>query len=645
MRRAVSALALLAAPVLAAATAATAAPPVAAYGQLPSLGEFSLSPDGTRFAAIVGSDEGAELQVRSLADGALVMASPAGRYKLRAVQWAGPDFLVLTIGQTRQMNSDDFIIAGRGEYYQALRYDFRAKAWKRLMENVPLTGNTINGPPVVVMNDGKPQLIVSGFSIPTNAVLPSVFRIDLASGGVRVVERGSPETEGFVIDGNGAVVARSEYNQKTGVWKVAANRNPGWAEIYRETALVDSPSLLGLGRTPGTVRVETRKSGEWEIHELALADGAWTPEEEADATGAVNSDTTQAPIAYATRTMAGVDYQFIDPADARLWRGITRSFAGAQVDFEGWTPDRSKVAVNVFGGAFGNGLYIVDRVAKTAGLLSQRYAGIEAADIAKVEAITYKAADGTDIPAYLTLPNGRTAKGLPLIVLPHGGPAVRDEPGFDWWAQAFASRGYAVLQPQFRGSGGFGAAFRDAGFGQWGRKMQTDVSDGVRHLAAQGMIDPKRVCVVGGSYGGYVAMAGVTLQQGVYRCASSFAGVSDLGKWLQRRATGDRRNTESGRTWQRFIGSDNPDDPKVAAVSPARQIARLNAPLQLIHGTDDLVVPIEQSQFMADAAKAAGKTVEFISVPRQDHWLSSAAGRVAVLEAQIAFVLKHNPPD
>jgi dipeptidyl aminopeptidase/acylaminoacyl peptidase len=164
------------------------------------------------------------------------------------------------------------------------------------------------------------------------------------------------------------------------------------------------------------------------------------------------------------------------------------------------------------------------------------------------------------------------------VVLPHGGPAARDEPGFDWWAQAFASRGYAVLQPQFRGSTGFGAAHRDAGFGEWGRKMQSDVSDGVRHLAAQGTIDAKRVCVVGASYGGYVAMAGVTLEQGVYRCASSFAGVSDLGRSLQRRATGERRNTETARWWQRFYGSSDPNDPKLAAISPARQIARLNAP-------------------------------------------------------------------
>ena len=628
-----------------ASAAAQAAPPIAAYGQLPSLDQFTLSPDGNRFAAIVGSGEGAELQVRSLTDGAILMASPAGKLKLRAVQWAGPQHLILTVSQTRQMSSTDFMFAGRGEYLQLLRYDFGTKSWGRLMENIPLTGNTVDGPPVVIEADGKPQLIVTGFSIPDSTSMSTVFRIDVSSRSVRMMERGIPDTNGWVIGADGSVLARSDYNQKTGLWKILANRNPGWAEVYKETALVDSPGLLGVGRTPGTVRMATRKSGQWETHEVALADGAWNAVAETDASAVIVSEATQAPIGFVNRTMASVDYQFIDPNDAKLWRGIIRAFPGAQVEWEGWTPDRGKVAVNVYGGQFGNGIYVVDRVGKTAGLLSQRYAGIEPADIAKVEAITYKAADGLEISAFLTLPPGRTAKGLPLVVLPHGGPAAHDEAGFDWWAQAIASRGYAVLQPQFRGSTGFGAAHRDAGFGEWGRKMQSDVSDGVRHLAAQGTIDAKRVCVAGGSYGGYVAMAGVTLEQGVYRCASSFAGVSDLGKWLERRASGDRRNTETARWWQRFIGSSDPRDPKVAAISPARQIARLSAPLQLIHGTDDLVVPIEQSRLMADAAKAAGKTVEFISVPQQDHWFSNAAARVAILEAQIAFLLKHNPPD
>ena len=204
-----------------------------------------------------------------------------------------------------------------------------------------------------------------------------------------------------------------------------------------------------------------------------------------------------------------------------------------------------------------------------------------------------------------------------------------------------------MLQPQFRGSTGFGAAHRDAGFGEWGRKMQTDVSDGVRHLAAQGIIDPKRVCIAGASYGGYAAMAGVTVEQGVYRCASAVAGVSDLRRMLQREVSdaGGTRATATVRWWQRFMGAKSPNDTAVDAVSPARLAAKLSVPLQLIHGKDDLVVPFEQSRFMESAAKDAGKPVEFVTLAAEDHWLSRPATRIAMLEAQIAFLEKHNPPD
>ena len=140
----------------------------------------------------------------------------------------------------------------------------------------------------------------------------------------------------------------------------------------------------------------------------------------------------------------------------------------------------------------------------------------------------YKARDGLDIPAYLTLPPGKAPKNLPVVVMPHGGPDYRDYIGFDWMAQFFANRGYAVLQPNFRGSSGYGHKFTEAGLHQWGLKMQDDISDGVKKLIADGIANPKRVCIVGASYGGYAALAGATFTPDLYACAVSFAGISDL---------------------------------------------------------------------------------------------------------------------
>ena len=232
---------------------------------------------------------------------------------------------------------------------------------------------------------------------------------------------------------------------------------------------------------------------------------------------------------------------------------------------------------------------------------------------------------------------------MPLVVLPHGGPASRDLPNFDWWAQAIASRGYAVLQVNFRGSDGFGSEFERAGYGEWGRKMQTDLSDGVRYLAAQGTIDPKRVCITGASYGGYAAMAGPTLDRGVYRCAVAVAGVSDLGRMIAHASYAQGRS--AFRYWKRFMGAESASDPKLDEISPAKLAARSDAPILLIHGVDDTVVPYEQSQIMADALRKAGKPVAFVTMKGEDHWLSKGATRLEMLTATVAFLEMHNPPN
>ena len=205
-----------------------------------------------------------------------------------------------------------------------------------------------------------------------------------------------------------------------------------------------------------------------------------------------------------------------------------------------------------------------------------------------------------------------------------------------------ASRGYAVLQVNFRGSAGFGAQHLQAGYGQWGRKMQTDLSDGVRHLAGQGLIDPARVCIVGASYGGYAALAGATLDRGVYRCAASVAGVSDL-----RRMVGWSK-TNKGRTaqkyWIRFMGADDPDDPVLRELSPAEKVEGVTTPILLVHGRDDTVVPLEQSAIMQRALEKAGNPAEMVVMNGEDHWLSRGETRLRMLNAVTMFLEKNNPP-
>ncbi|HEY5346927.1 MAG TPA: alpha/beta fold hydrolase, partial [Rhizomicrobium sp.] len=247
--------------------------------------------------------------------------------------------------------------------------------------------------------------------------------------------------------------------------------------------------------------------------------------------------------------------------------------------------------------------------------------------------------DGLDIPAYLTLPPGKLAKDLPLVVMPHGGPDARDMLGFDWWVQFLVNRGYAVLQPEYRGSYGYGRKFTEAGFKQWGLKMQDDISDGVKKVIADGIADPKRVCIVGASYGGYAALAGGAFSPDLYACVVSFAGVSDLPHMLHTEHLYNGREASS--FWSSRIGSTDENWDQLKTTSPALHADKFRAPVLLLHGEGDTTVHIDQSEIMNDALKKAGKQVTFIRLPGSDHYLSLADTRIRVLQETEKFLDKY----
>ena len=334
-----------------------------------------------------------------------------------------------------------------------------------------------------------------------------------------------------------------------------------------------------------------------------------------------------------------------EPSAAARVRGTLKAFPNESVDLASWSQDFAKIIVFTSGSGDSGTYWLVDIPTGDAKPLGYSYPSVEADDVGTIQVVDWKPADGLELHGVLSLPAGRPGKALPLVVMPHGGPEARDYPVFDWWAQAFASRGYAVFQPNFRGSAGYGSAFRNAGFGQWGRKMQSDISDGVAELARRGVIDPKRACIVGGSYGGYAALAGVTLQNGLYRCAVSVAGVSDPAGMISESQFQSGDDNISERYWKTFMGVNYRYAAEMEPFSPLKQAARADAPILLIHGADDTVVPIEQSRGMAKALRAAGKPVELLEMATADHWLLLEDTRGAMVTRSVAFVEKYNPPD
>ncbi|TNE62395.1 MAG: S9 family peptidase [Alphaproteobacteria bacterium] len=275
-------------------------------------------------------------------------------------------------------------------------------------------------------------------------------------------------------------------------------------------------------------------------------------------------------------------------------------------------------------------IYILDMAAGKANAFS-RVTPIPANLLAPTEKHIIHARDGLPIPTYLTVPPGRApGEKLPLVVMPHGGPHARDTLGYDYWTQFLANRGYAVLRPNFRGSSGYGQAFEDAGKSQWGGQMQDDVTDATKWAIEQGIADPARICIVGGSYGGYAALMGVVKEPGLYRCAVSINGVANLEMQMKR-----ARNLFGLKEFAETVGLDGA---RIQSVSPYHQAGTITAPVLIMHAKDDPVVPFEQGQGMYKKLKQLKKPVDFVAIANGDHFLDTEAARLAFLKPLEKFL-------
>jgi dipeptidyl aminopeptidase/acylaminoacyl peptidase len=256
-----------------------------------------------------------------------------------------------------------------------------------------------------------------------------------------------------------------------------------------------------------------------------------------------------------------------------------------------------------------------------------------------MQTVRYRSLDGTEIPAYLTLP-ADGARNSPAVVLVHGGPVVRDRWAWNPEVQMLASRGYAVLQPQFRGSAGFGRKFEIAGYREWGRAMQDDVTAGAQWLAEQGIADPRRMCIYGGSYGGYATLWALVKTPRLFRCGASIAGISDLGLFLA--GDTDIGKRETGRLYLlRTVGNAQEDAARLDEVSPLRHAGAIEVPVLLAHGNLDRRVPIIHSERMLEALKASGKQVEWLLLRGEQHGFAHPENRELFYNALFAFLARN----
>lgn len=328
---------------------------------------------------------------------------------------------------------------------------------------------------------------------------------------------------------------------------------------------------------------------------------------------------------------------YFDPVLAQVQADLDATFPDASIRITSYDKKKTKFVAFVSGSEYPQQYLLYDTIAGSLGLLGVGFPNADTALLSKVEKFNYRAKDGTQLSAYLTLPKTSNSEKPKLIVLPHGGPASRDSMSFDWVRQFFAAHGYAVLQVNFRGSSGFGKKFEEAGHGQWGKKMQTDVDEGVDELIGKGLVDSDRICIVGGSYGGYVAMYAATSNPERYKCAVSFAGISELYNVFYH----EEQQLGSTSYFQKSIG-DQLDLEYLKKFSPLEMVTERTSPIMLIHGTEDTSVPVFQSSKMFKKLKEKGVLDStYIEIEGADHWMSSGKTRRIFLENAIKFIDKH----
>jgi dipeptidyl aminopeptidase/acylaminoacyl peptidase len=626
---------LIAGPSLAASP--SNAVPVELFGVLPTLEDVLVSPNGQRLAFVRTSGEERIVAVHEVAGGSLG-AVKVGNIKLRALQWINDDLLLITVSNTGPPPAG--FVGSVREWFRSIVLDLTAHKVRPLDFAVDheRVFNVLSGEPVIRNVQDKTVLYAPGLFVDHKAY-PGLFSFNAPEMRARLIDKSYAYQTNWLVNESGQIAAQLTYNDEKKIWTISARRNDRVTPITSGTAAIDIPMLIGFSNDGSAVLTQFIKNGSAIWVPLNVRDGTWgKPLNGGEHFSKPVTERLSGRILGGAHDLEEEHYVFFDNETQAHWNAVLRAIPDEKLELASHSDDFSKIVVRVFGAKHGYVYAFFDWYTHAVTILGQVYEGISKP--AEVRLIEYRAADGLAIPGFLTLPRGVDAKDLPLIVLPHGGPAAADTKHFDWWAQALAAQGYAVLQPNYRGST-VSNRMLEAGFGEWGRKMQTDLSDGVRFLAAQGVVDPKRVCIVGDSYGGYAALAGVTLDPGVYRCAVSVSGIADLRRF--RRWIEENKASREERYWDRFIGIADKNDPAIAAVSPIEHINAVNVPVLLIHGRDDTVVPYEQSDVMLSALKRAGKTAELVTLKHEDHWLSTGATRLQMLQATVNFLKTNNP--
>ncbi|MEQ1784417.1 MAG: alpha/beta fold hydrolase [Hyphomonadaceae bacterium] len=632
----------------ASASPALAKPPLEAFADVPPVRSVSISPDG-KTVAYVSHVKGADILAKyDVATGKNEPLTPLKDVQAGGTSWVGSNYIILYASRAIANSG----MTTKYEDTSAFAYNLTTKKIVQLLVNTVGIYPYQSGLGRIVGVDPDGQSVYMPAYMTKTGAEPTLdlIKVNLDTGrGARIAGReGSEATQDWILDDNANVIARVDFSEKRSLFEIRA-MDPGGGShvIYSETTKSPSLRIVGLSGHDGALVGTKEGNSEFqEMYEIALKDGALTGPLNAHTGAEIDGIIRDENKVVIGMTYSGLypSYELFDDNLNRAIKAAVNALPDASVNLVSWSSDWSKILLFAEGGVNPPRYMLFDRTAKKIDQVARSRPDIKPEEIGEVITIEYKARDGLKIPALSTWPAGVPAdkrQNLPMIVLPHGGPESYDPVQFDWLAQFLANEGYVVLQPNFRGSGGFGASFAHAGYGEWGRKMQDDVTDGAKALMSMGWADPNRTCIVGWSYGGYAALAGGALTPDLYKCVVAIAGVSDLTSMLGWEK--QKRGPESSAYdyWKSVIGDPDKDGEAIEAVSPYRLAANFKAPVLLVHGGGDLTVPQRQSEMMDQALKSAGKQVTYIPIGNDDHSLVDNDSRRLMLTKLGEFIKTH----
>lgn len=474
-----------------------------------------------------------------------------------------------------------------------------------------------------------------------------LYKMKLSTGERTLLRQNSPEDRitGWIFDWNDELrlAMRSNFDGSNDILRVDEN---GFTPIY-STNVFESAYPAGFSKDNQKVYLVTNKGDDVDLTRLVLFDLKTLKEEFVEADPLKRVDLDNVSFSEVTREIVFTTYE-----DDRLryyWKDnslkedydlISKQLPGVEPYFARTTADERYWIIGSYSDVDPGTTYLFDRKTKKLTFQYRPRPNIPVEHMAHMKAIRYPSSDGLEIPAYLTLPKGIEHKNLPLIVMPHGGPWARSGWGFNSYAQFLANRGYAVLDPNFRASTGYGKSFVNAGNKEWGRKMQDDITWGVKYLVEQGIVDPEKVGIMGGSYGGYATLAGLAFTPDVFACGVSIVGPSNLITLLN----------SIPPYWESirkvfYLRMGDPSTPEgeadLKAMSPLFSAAKIKSPLLVVQGANDPRVKQHESDQIVVALRDRGFDVEYIVAPDEGHGFARPVNNMAMLAAAEKFLSKH----